>query len=429
MKRILYSTRAAIVLLVGAVGAASASCTLKSQDPPPLSGPSEFGTSIAVSVSPDVLPLDGASQSVVTITARDVTSKPVRNLSLRAEISVDGVRADFGAISARNLVTDSSGRATLVYTAPAAPAGPAVDTNTSVAIEVTVIGSDFGNSVSPRLATIRLVPVGVVIPPGDVKADFTFAPDKPTDHQSVLFDGSLSTAPPSSPIATYAWSFGDGETASGRTTSHAFDLPGIYVVMLTVTDQHGRSTSKSQTVEVGGGDAPTAIFLTTPATITVGQNVNFNASASRPAAGRVISSYGWDFGDGETKKTSSPTTTHDYELVGTFTVTLVVTDDAGRVAVSSKEVVVTSGAPTASFTSTQTGPTLNHTMAFSSSGSAAIPGRTITSYTWDFGDFTALSTNPSPTHSFPAAGSYPVTLTVTDDAGKTGRVTVLVTVQ
>src|SRR5204863_178244 len=89
--------------------------------------PYAFDGALTFTVSPDVLALDGASQSLVTITARDAVGNGVRNLSMRAEISVGGVRTDFGSISARNLVTDSNGRATLVYTAPAAPSGPAVD--------------------------------------------------------------------------------------------------------------------------------------------------------------------------------------------------------------------------------------------------------------------------------------------------------------
>ena len=122
---------------------------MKSQDPPPLSGPSEFATAIVVSVTPDILPLDGASQSLVTIMARDATGKPMRNVSLHAEISVGGVRADFGSISARNLVTDCNGAPRWSTLRRQCPAGPAVDTGTIVEIGVTArLVPMFGNSVS-----------------------------------------------------------------------------------------------------------------------------------------------------------------------------------------------------------------------------------------------------------------------------------------
>ncbi len=210
------------VLLAGMATAAAmlgSACTMKSQEAPALTGPSEFGTSITVAVSPDILTQDGASQSLVTIMAHDATGAPLRSVSLRAEISVNGVRADFGTISARNLVTDSSGRATLVYTAPTAGSGAAVDDGTVVDIVVTPIGSDFGNSTS-RLASIRLVPPGIIIPPDGLQPRFTFTPSSPGDHQGVYFDASTSTSPANNPIATYRWAFGDGATASGTTATH-----------------------------------------------------------------------------------------------------------------------------------------------------------------------------------------------------------------
>jgi PKD repeat protein len=60
-------------------------------------------------------------------------------------------------------------------------------------------------------------------------------------------------------------------------------------------------------------------------------------------------------------------------------------------------------------------------------GSSTDSDGTITSYAWSWGDGTA-STGPTATHSYAAAGTYPVTLTVTDDHGATGSATQSVTV-
>jgi PKD repeat protein len=382
-----------------------------------------------VTVSPDILTQDGSSQSLVTILARDSNGKALRNLSLRAEIEVGGVRTDFGSLSARNLVTDSNGRATLVYTSPAAPGGPAVDNQTTVNIVVTPIGSDFGNS-SVRLATIRLVPSGIVIPADGLQPLFTFTPSSPTDHQNVLFDASGSTAPSNNPIVTYSWNFGDGRTDSGRSASHSFNTPGTYVVTLTVADQYNRTATTSQTIDVQGGTAPTASFITSPATPRVGENVNFNASASKPATGRTIRSYDWDFGDGEQKTTTGPITAHDYQTSGIFAVTLVVTDDVGRTASATGSVTVGTDSPTADFSYSPTSPAAGAPVAFNGNASSAIAGRTIVSWAWDFpGGTPASSSGATPTTRFTFAGTYNVTLTVTDSAGKIGRVTKTVTVQ
>jgi PKD repeat protein len=427
MKRILNFTGRALPFLLAAFFG-SAGCTLKSQDPPPLTGPSEFGTSIVITVSPDVLALDGASQSLVTITARDAAGNGVRNLSMRAEISVGGVRTDFGSISARNLVTDSNGRATLVYTAPAAPSGPAVDPDMTVQILVTPIGTDAANAVT-RLANIRLIAPGVVIPPDGLHPAFTFAPSSPSDHQNVLFDASTSTAPPNNPIASYSWNFGDGSTGSGRTASHSFNTAGTYIVTLTIGDAFNRTASTTQTLDVSGGNTPTANFTTSPASPRVGENVNFNGSGSTPATGRTIRSYAWDFGDGQHQTTTGATTTHSYQSAGTFTVTLVVTDDAGRTGFTTGTVGIGSDTPTADFTFSPASPTVGAQVSFTSTSTAAVPGRTITSSVWSWGDGTPAGSGPTVNHSFSTAGSYSVTLTITDSAGKTASATKTVQVQ
>lgn len=81
-------------------------------------------------------------------------------------------------------------------------------------------------------------------------------------------------------------------------------------------------------------------------------------------------------------------------------------------------------APTAAFDAT----TNLLSAAFDATGSAAASGATITSYAWQFGDGTN-GTGASPTHVYGRAGTYAVTLTVTDSRGLSGSVTEDVTVQ
>jgi PKD repeat protein len=420
-----------IVMCAITIAGTAVGCTMKSQDTPSLTGPSELGTSITLRTQPEILVQDGSSQSLVTITARDSNGKPKKDVSLITGIFVEGVRTDFGSISARNLVTDANGEARLTYTAPMLPSGPAVDAGTIVDIGVTPLDKNgtggFGNSTT-RFASIRLIPPGIVVPPDGLRPAFTFTPSSPTDHQSVLFDASTSTAPANNPILSFAWNFGDGSTGSGRQATHSFNTPGTYAVTLTVTDQYNRSASTTQNVDVAGGTGPTASFLTSPASPLVGDSVNFNASASIATPGRTIRTYAWDFGDGTQKTTTTPITTHDFVTAGTFSVTLVVTDDAGRQGVVTNSVTVATDAPTADFTFSQLPPNAAHNMQFNSSGSQAAPGRTIVSYSWDFGDG-GSSTLASPAHAYAAAASYNVTLSVTDSTGKVGRVTKTVQVQ
>lgn len=311
-------------------------CTVKKQQAPSLTGPSELSTSITISVSPDVLSQDGASQSLVTITARDSNGQPLRNLALRTEIAVNGFITDFGTLSARNLVTDANGRASAIYTAPAA-AQVSVDTGTQVQIQVTPSGTDFGNA-TVRFASIRLVPVGVVTPPTNgLTPRFVFNPGTPTDHQNVLFDATTSTTT-NATIVSYRWDFGDGDSASGRTAQHDFGDPGTFSVTLVVTDSIGRTNSITQNVTVIQGTLPTAVIVASPSAATVGQAINFNGSTSKPAPGRSISNFEWSFGDGTFG--SGPVVAHAFGRAGTYTVILTVTDDAGRVNTTTQSITV-----------------------------------------------------------------------------------------
>src|SRR4051812_49222664 len=175
----------AMVLCAVAIAATSFGCTLKSQDTPPLTGPSELGLSITLSTQPEILVQDGSSQSLVTITARDSNGKPKKGVSIISGIFVGGVRTDFGSISARNLVTDANGEAKLVYTAPMLPSGPAVDDGTVVEIAATPLDPNgtggFGDN-PPRVAAHPPAPPGIEGPPEGLFSLLTPPPPPPPPH-------------------------------------------------------------------------------------------------------------------------------------------------------------------------------------------------------------------------------------------------------
>ncbi len=94
-----------------------------------------------------------------------------------------------------------------------------------------------------------------------------------------------------------------------------------------------------------GPQPPQAAFSFTPLTPKVGEEVVFDASASKDPDGQ-ITEYLWDFGDGSPAETG-PVVIHVYDAVGQYTVKLTVTDDAGLSSSAEKTITVVQSAVSA----------------------------------------------------------------------------------
>jgi PKD repeat protein len=166
----------------------------------------------------------------------------------------------------------------------------------------------------------------------------------------------------------------------------------------------------------GGGTGPntnpTAKF-TAPACV-VTTDCTFTDQSTD--ADGTIASRSWDFGDGTTSQDANPV--HQFAEAKTYQVTLTVTDNAGGTGATTVPVTVAPAAgnqaPTAAFTLPSNACTINTDCVFTDGSTD--PDGTIASWAWNFGDGTT-STDQSPTHQFGVAGTYTVTLTVTDNAG------------
>ena len=173
-----------------------------------------------------------------------------------------------------------------------------------------------------------------------------------------------------------------------------------------------------------GGETKVPEFAVSPDSPQQLQTVTFDAS-NTTLDGQLVA-YAWDFGDGS--KGSGRVASHQFRDVGTFTVTLTVTDLAGRKGSRSRNVAVgSSGLPTASFVFSPASPGIGEEIAFNGAASTAVAPRTIVKYDWQFGtDRTGSGMVVFKTYD--TAGTYNVTLTVTDDAGNKGTATQAVSV-
>ena len=152
-------------------------------------------------------------------------------------------------------------------------------------------------------------------------------PYRGTVATPLSFDGSASSDADGT-IVSFDWTFGDGTAGSGARLMHVYSSAAAYTVVLTVTDDSGRTGSATTTAEivpVVANQAPTA-SAGGPYAGRRNVPVAFDGSRSSDPDGSVVS-YAWDFGDGTQGAGINPT--HSYASVGNYSVTLRVTDNGG----------------------------------------------------------------------------------------------------
>jgi PKD repeat protein len=213
----------------------------------------------------------------------------------------------------------------------------------------------------------RLVLQAPAAPNQPPTAAFIVSPSPALVGQTVTFNGTGSVDPDGT-IAAYTWSFGDGMTSSGSSTSHAYAAAGTYTATLTVQDNSGATASTTRPVVVSApsNQPPVASFTLSPSTTQPGVAVSMNASASYDPDG-AIASYSWTFGDGNAG--TGVTTSHAYSSAGTYTVTLTVQDNGGATGTTSRQVLVQAPSlpdlAVQSLTYVPTGPTVGQSVTFS----------------------------------------------------------------
>lgn len=199
-------------------------------------------------------------------------------------------------------------------------------------------------------------------------------------------------------VTSYLWTFGDGNTSTASNPSHTYTTQGTYTVKLVITTSSGCTDSITVNNAVRVGSKPVADFLAAPTPVCAYQPVQFT-DLSVPA-----DEWLWDFGDGVTSATQNPA--HSYIDTGFFTVTLVASNNGcADTIVRSNYIQVLP--PIARF---MAAANCNNRFqfAFTDQSVGAL------TWSWDFGDGSPVSTLQNPVHTFPALGSYTVTLTVTN---------------
>lgn len=172
-------------------------------------------------------------------------------------------------------------------------------------------------------------------------------------------------------------------------------------------------TLRVLTFELSG--TPTAEFSVSGSEGEAPFTLVFNAENSRDPRGQSLT-FKWDFADGSSAEGVS--VSHTFENPGIYDVSLTVSNEVGAESVAIKS-IKSLGMPTAQLTAnTDIGPA-PLTLALTAEGSIDTDGGLI-EYLWNFGN--GQTSNLQETQAYySAAGIYTVTLTVTDDEGRTQK--------
>jgi len=262
------------------------------------------------------------------------------------------------------------------------------------------------------------------------EVDFFAEPFLPAAGQEITFE-ALIYDPGENDTHTFLWAFGDGSpnaSTSEPSITHSFPAAGTYVVNLTATDDDGGEGSATQTI----------LVLHNPPTVELGEDTAINEGETFARAGSFIDtdSTSWratvDYGDGAGPQELGLAADHAFQLSktypddGQFTVEVCVTDNDGAVGCGSLVVQVQNLLPVVD-AGDDVAAQVGEAVPFS--GSFSDPGLLDThTISWDFGDGTSTSGTLTPAHGYAQAGSYTVTLQVTDDDRGVGTDTLTVQV-
>lgn len=204
------------------------------------------------------------------------------------------------------------------------------------------------------------------------------------------------------------WDFGDGTTSNWQTPSHTYTSTGNFTVKLVVTNANGCSDTiqKTNLIQI---QKPVVSLTNLPDSGCVPFTKTFSSTTSSLDA---VTGYFWNFGDGNTASTATPT--HTYTVAGAFTVSVIITTAGGcKDTAIMQKAITASIQPVVNFSATPTTACAKTTIQFTDLSTG-----TATSWLWNFGDG-SFSNAQNPSHMYSDTGKFSVQLTVTN-SGCTG---------
>jgi len=151
-------------------------------------------------------------------------------------------------------------------------------------------------------------------------SNFTATPTTVCLGQPVTFNSTSTQG--TAAITSYAYDFGDGNSAVTANASHVYAAPGTYTVILTVQASNGQADAEVKTNFITVNPTPTSSFSASTNGCSLPVGVTFNNTSSGGT------SYSWNFGNSQTSTLQNPPT-QNYATAGTYDITLITTNSFG----------------------------------------------------------------------------------------------------
>ena len=281
--------------------------------------------------------------------------------------------------------------------------------------------SPFHSFSKPGKYTVTLVAFSDKGCKDTFREDITIFPDATPDftytgacERSLITFTDNSTPPTTSSIVNYEWDFGDSavDKTNSKVVSHAYQNSGKYTVRLTVTTAEGCPISIDKTVFVI--PAPKASFTNTPTCIDKEARFTNTTTIVDPTIGVT---YLWNFGDpvsGAANTSTLKNPTHTYRKDGQYFVKMVATS-ANGCKDSITKIIEAAPVPKADFSFVN----LCNDSAMRFTDASSVSGSVITQRIWYWNDGSPAETsnNKTPSHRFPVAGKYDVSLVTVTVSG------------
>ena len=242
------------------------------------------------------------------------------------------------------------------------------------------------------------ITVSCIVPP---TCNAGFAIDSSACPEVSFTDTSSSS---DGPITGWSWDFGDGNTSNLQNPSNTYAANGTYTVQLIINTLNGCADTTSTDITVSCIVPPTceAAFSIDSSACPEVSFTDTSSSTDGP-----ITSWAWDFGDGNTSNLQNPSNT--YAANGTYTVQLIINTLNGCADTTSTDITVSCIVPPtceAGFSIDSSAcPEVSFTDTSSSTDGA------IVSWAWDFGDGNT-SNLQNPSNTYGANGTYTVELII-----------------